>query len=338
MRRRLGIALLLCALLLPACSRSTDSAKNTYPIQQIASSKFPVGITSISVIDTQRATPANKWQQGAPNREIELRIWYPAVAPSQDQAKDDDFSSVTDGTPMFLAPPAAGEGPFKVILFAHGLGATPADYGDLLAAWASVGFVVVAPRFPLSSGESPGQPDANDVVNQPGDIAFVLSELQRLSSSPDGREITGLLDLSRVGISGHSLGGMTTVGSTAANCCRLKNFDAAMVIAGSAQFFPANNMTWSETPPLMVVHGKKDAVVSYEAGKSVYDNAATPKYLVTLQNGDHSSFLIRSDPAFLALAKTTIDFWLGYLNGDNAARNAIATNANPPKVVIEASL
>lgn len=335
MRRRLGIALLFCALVVSGCSRTSDSAKNTYPMQQVSASTFPVGITSIQVTDTRRPTPASQWQPGAPNREIELRIWYPAIAPSQDQAKDDDFSSVTDGTPMFLAPPAAGDGPFPVILFAHGLGATPADYGDLLAAWSSAGFVVVAPRFPLSSGESPGRPDANDVVNQPADIAFVLSELQRLSSSADGREITGLLDLTNVGISGHSLGGMTTVGATAALCCRQDRFAAAMVIGGSAQFFDRGALDWSDTPPLMVIHGQKDDVVSYAAGESVFTNAAPPKYLVTLKNGDHSSYLIRSDPAFLSLAKTTINFWLAYIKGDQIARNALLQANDPPKIAIE---
>jgi predicted dienelactone hydrolase len=136
-----------------------------------------------------------------------VRVWYPAVAPNTESIQDDVFASIPDPTPQFDAPPATGSGPFPHIVFGHGLGATPAQYGDLLAAWAGAGFVVAAPAFPLTNQDSPGVADAGDVANQSDDISAVITQAISLSSSADGRALAGMVDGERVGVAGHSNGG-----------------------------------------------------------------------------------------------------------------------------------
>jgi predicted dienelactone hydrolase len=75
-------------------------------------------------------------------------------------------------------PRAASEGgPRPLVVFGHGFATTPSLYRRLLRAWAAAGFLVAAPRFPLGNADAPDGPNENDIVNQPGDLSFVISRL-----------------------------------------------------------------------------------------------------------------------------------------------------------------
>jgi MFS family permease len=113
------------------------------------------------------------------------------------------------------APPATGDGPFPLIVFAHGSGGLGDRYFGLLRAWAGAGYVVAAPRFPFATDPDTASPD--DYPNQPGDMSFLVDELPAAGS--DGSdELAGLIDPERIGAAGHSLGGMTTLGLVANTC------------------------------------------------------------------------------------------------------------------------
>lgn len=319
----MGLVVVLCTVLalLPACSSSS-----TAPTASGVGATFPVGITSFTVVDESRPTPANAAQAGQPNRTIPVRVWYPALAPNADAATDDDFSSVNDPTPQFDAPPATGSGPFPLIVFSHGLGASPALYGDLLASWAAAGYVVAAPAFPLSKQDAPGGADAGDVSNQPADVSVVIARAIELSRSADGRALAGMIDGEHVGVAGHSNGGITTAGIIGQTCCFDDHVDAAIIFAGTSQLFPGGTFDWSRTPPLLVVHGEKDTLIPLDEGKRLYNNARAPKGLLTLLDGDHTSFVFRDSRGFPITAKATLDFWNGYLKADAAAIAALPSD------------
>ena len=61
------------------------------------------------------------------------------------------------------------------------VGATVPPYRSALDLWASRGYVVVAPTFPLSSGTAPGGPGLADYREQPADVSFVISRVLRLA-------------------------------------------------------------------------------------------------------------------------------------------------------------
>lgn len=323
----LRVTALLVALLgvVAGCSSSSSTNAADSATSGVANSSdvYSVGITSFTVVDQSRPTPANAAQPGKPDRTIPVRVWYPAVAPNADGAKDDDFASVVDPSPQFDAPPATGSGPFPLIVFSHGLGAVPALYGDLMASWASAGYVVAAPAFPLSKQDAPGGPDAGDVSNQPGDVAAVITEAIRLSGTAEGRALAGMVDGENVGVSGHSNGGITTAGIIGQSCCSDDRVDAAIIVAGTSQLFPGGNFDWSRTPPLLVVHGENDTLIPLDEGKRLFNNARTPKGLFTVLGGDHTSFVLRDSKAFSITAKATLDFWNGYLKADSAAIAAL---------------
>jgi predicted dienelactone hydrolase len=68
-----------------------------------------------------------------------------------------------------------------VVVFGHGIQSMPSAYGDLLRAWAPAGFVVAAPVFPLTGVDV--QPVHLDVLNQPADISFVLTQVLALHTT-----------------------------------------------------------------------------------------------------------------------------------------------------------
>ena len=313
---------------LAACSSTTSSKTETTDSAALGD-RFPVGITSFTFVDERRPTPANAAQPGAPTRTLAVRVWYPAVAPSADEVRDDDFSSVPDPSPMFNAPPATGAGPFPLIVFGHGLGGVPAVYGDLLESWAAAGFVVAAPAFPLSNENSPGGPDAGDVSNQPGDVSAVITRALELSASAEGRALAGMIDGDHVGVAGHSNGGITTAGMIGQSCCFDDRVDAAIIISGTSQLFPGGSFDWSRTPPLLVIHGEQDTVIPLDEGIRIFNNARAPKGLFTLLGMDHGSFLVRDSNAFAITVKASLDFWKGYLKSDAKAIAALPKDQQP---------
>ena len=325
-----GLVLAVCLVLglLPSCSPSAKESSERAP-SNFEPGTFPVGITSFTFNDESRPTPANASQPGQSSRTLQVRVWYPAVAPITESIQDDDFASIPDPTPQFNAPPATGSGPFPLIVFGHGLGATPAQYGDLLAAWAGAGFVVAAPAFPLTNQDSPGVADAGDVANQSDDISAVITQAISLSSSADGRALAGMVDGERVGVAGHSNGGITIAGLIGQSCCIDERVDAAIIIAGTSQLLPGRAFDWSRTPPLLIVHGDNDTVIPYDEGIRLFNSVRSPKGLFTLIDSDHNSYLFSDSKAFSLTAQATLDFLNGYLKSDAAALAALPNVQKP---------
>lgn len=324
-----GVGVLLASTVSCAASGSDDARSAS------TADGFPVGITSFTVVDPTRATPANAAQPGRPTRTMAVRVWYPAVAPGAEEARDDDFASVPDPSPQFDAPPATGSGPYPLIVFSHGLGAFPAMYGDLLASWAAAGYVVAAPAFPLSNQDAPGGPDAGDVANQPADVAAVITRALALSDGAEGRALAGMIDPEHIGVAGHSNGGITTAGIIGQTCCHDDRVDAAIILAGTSQLFPGGTFDWSRTPPLLIVHGDNDTLIPLDEGKRLFNNARSPKGLFTLLGGDHTTYVFRNSKAFPITARATLDFWNGYLKGDATAIAALGDDREPGVATME---
>lgn len=270
---------------------------------------FGVGRIETTFVDASRVTPASGDWPGSPTRELDTLIWYPTADASVEEV-------VNDGLP------AVGRGPFPLIVFAHGLGGSPDVIEDLAAVWARAGFVVAAPWFPLTRSDAPNRPDASDVQNQPGDISFLISELAAESGRTRGT-LSQMVEATRVGVAGHSNGAITTLGLVAHSCCADTRVDAAISMAGTASPLAGGDYRWTTAPPLLVVHGTADALVNYQAGVSVFNSAVGPKGLLTIRGGSHGEWLLPSDASFNGVAQATTDFFLAYLDGDDAALGSL---------------
>jgi len=233
--------------------------------------------------------------------------------------------SVPLGQAASGAVPDRSDGPYPLVVFAPGFGSTPQFYDALLESWASAGYVVAAPQFPLTSIGTPGGADLADYVNQPADMSFVISQALRASSQSRGT-LAGLVDSARIGAAGHSLGGVTTLGLVANTCCRDSRVKAAIVMSGDAISFPSSQPDFASAPPILLVHGNADPTVPYSSSVYAFNEARPPKGLLTVEGGGHGSTALPGT-AFATVVRVTTDFWDRYLKGYGPALPSMETDA-----------
>jgi dienelactone hydrolase len=220
---------------------------------------------------------------------------------------------------LLVAPAAAGRHP--VVVFSHGYTRRPDDYLPLLRTWAAAGFIVAAPAFPHSV-RGAAKLDDQDIVNQPGDNAAVLSAVLALDTAK-GDPLEGRVDAGVVAAAGHSLGGMTTVGMFTRH--RDERLKAGIVLAGGQWPF---GVGYTGAPaPILFVHGRADDVVRFEGSTEAYDPLPWPKALLELPEGNHLDPYLADGPEFAAVARTTTDFLRWTLRGDRGARGRLGADA-----------
>jgi predicted dienelactone hydrolase len=242
-----------------------------------------------------------------------------------------------------------GPGPFPVVVFSHGLGATREAYAYLGERWARAGLATVylqhagtdsgifRGRVDRKAAMKAAVADAENLHARPRDVAFVIDRLAALArTSPSLR---GKLDLARIGVAGHSLGAWTslvTAGQRAG--APLADPRPRAVAALSAPVGLARGdraLTFGGVRiPLILMTGTLDvspiADCTPAERRIPYDHAGSPeKLLVVFAGGDHWIFSGRgykraplaSDLRFQELiAEATAAFWRAYLRGDDGAR------------------
>lgn len=281
--------------------------------------KYPVATVTRTFVDTTRPTPPNGTAPGRPTRTLVTTILYPAAHPGTQH-------------------PDRRHGPYPMVEFSPGAGGAPQNTITLLRHWASAGFVVVAPTFPLSGAGAPGGVNVGDVINQPADVGFVIGSVLRESASRHG-PLAHLINRHEVGVSGISLGGNTTIGLVANSCCRQASpvkIKAAIVMAGTTQGYPGGQYDLTKTPPIMVVSGTADAIVPYNQALGIFNGARGPKAMVTIKGGDHGSPAGGEQPSATAVLRVTTDFLLTYLKHSKTAQKAIRCDGNKVVSVIYA--
>ncbi len=230
-------------------------------------------------------------------------IYYPAVGASSPTVHRGASADHADG-------------PYPLIVFAHGHGGAPDDYRAVIASWVSHGYVVVAPAFPLSKRTAPGGPTFADVLSQPGDLSFVLGRVLT-ENAARGLWISGLIDPARVGAIGHSLGAWTVLALAANVCCRDTRVKAAAVLAG--EMAPAFKTPWftKGAPPMLFVHARDDPTVLYPGSTRAYAAAPAPKYLLSLPRGGHIvPYLGPQEPVGATVLQVLNEFLDRYLRSD----------------------
>ncbi len=139
-RRRLMLAVGTLGVLVTACTSSTTNASSDH-----ADAPHAIGLRMETLIDRSRPTPANGTTPARSRRILVTTILYPAAG--------------TPGSPPVTdATPDRSDGPYPLIVFAHGFGSDVTDYLPLLEKWAAAGFEVAAPLFPLTNSTTPGEP------------------------------------------------------------------------------------------------------------------------------------------------------------------------------------
>lgn len=227
----------------------------------------------------------------------------------------------TDG-----APPLPRSGGYPMIVFAHGYNVTPDTYAALLDNWVRAGFVVVAPFFPDESASAvAAQPRADtedDLVNEPGDLAFVAAKVLQASAkeSPNCPAASGLVEPSEIALAGHSDGAVAVgmlafdhgVDPQGVNYASLRTgltIRAVIILSGAentAQSYAAE----ASRPNLLVVQSLADQCNPFRDGVQLYEGIhQSNKWFLELQRAHHlPPFDGKDAAAFDVVSATTTRF------------------------------
>jgi predicted dienelactone hydrolase len=251
---------------------------------------------------------------------------------------------------VYLPAETAGA---PVVLFSHGLGGSRENNPYLGEHWGARGYVVVFLQHagsdesvwkdaPVSErrGAMEDAASGRNFMLRVEDVSAVLDQLERWNRG-GGHALSGRLDLSRVGMSGHSFGAVTTQAVSGQSFGRAgarftdDRIRAALALSPSApRRGDAKAAFGAVAIPWMLMTGTKDEAVigDTDVASRLRVFPSLPegdKYELVLADAEHSAFGDRPLPgdraprnpnhhrAILALSTA---FWDACLRGDAAAR------------------
>jgi predicted dienelactone hydrolase len=116
-------------------------------------------------------------------------------------------------------------------------------------------------------------------LERPADMMFVLDQILAAGADP-ASPFFGLVDGTRVAMTGHSFGGMTTF--------RVAAMDPRITVA--VAMAPATFAGASFELPSLIMLGNADGVVNNPAARTAYTASQEPKLLVEVEHSGHYTF------------------------------------------------
>lgn len=208
-----------------------------------------------------RGSFAQGWYSETINREgrsMNCRIYYP---------------SLTDGE---NAPLDTTGGPYPVVAFGHGFFMQTGYYLSLYRQLASHGFIVIAPQFSDTQHGELGR-----------DLIFCLNHITAMSAT-SGNRFYDLVDTTKKGVSGHSMGGGASLLSTI--------YDTTITIAApfaAAETTPSIIGTINGTKSIIYLISAQNDGITPPATTQIpmYNNTPRNKGLLTIKGGNHTKFM-----------------------------------------------
>ncbi|MET0419265.1 MAG: hydrolase [Actinoplanes sp.] len=275
-----------------------------------------IGTVSLHLVDRSRADP---WVPAEPARELMVQLWYPARSVQGHPRA----GWVTPGVAARINPPGSGftlpvthghtgapaaAGRRPVVLYSPGFGGERTSSTALVEDLAAHGYVVVTidhthdaqfVEFPdgrIATHAVPPPTGPDDTLDpvldvRVADTRFVLDQLTAISRgrNPDAsgralpRGLGQALDLSRVGMFGHSLGGAAAADTMRAD----RRIRAGVNLDGT--FFGRVTTTGLDRPFLML-GAEQDPADPDETWDRVWTRLRGPRHWLEIANTGHLSF------------------------------------------------
>jgi len=278
----------------------------------------------------------------AVQRTLNTYIWYPADPATA------SYDRRASGTPN--AARVDGLTGVPLVIFSHGSCGIPNQSQFLTALVASHGFVVAAPPHP---GNTTGDfticateaQIADSFANRPADVSFIIDTL--LAASDDSESFfADLIDPTRIGVMGHSFGGLTTL--------RVSALDArvrAGLALAPAFFSEIEAEVDSITIPMMIQGGTVDSRTPFaDTAVPAFALLGPPRFLVEIQETGHYAFsdlcvtspqcgtpeTLTQTEAHWSVLRYAVPFLLQYVAGDERPAPLLAAAAAPPGIVFTA--
>lgn len=223
---------LFVSLLVVSCAPPPVEPMDPLPFEQASETATPdpakmgpfaVGVRTVVYEDTGRRKP-----DGSP-RLMKTEIWYPAVQSSRgqptvtydilEQFTPEQQAAIGVGTIPLLqtaavrdAEPTRAHGKFPLIVFSHGQAAIRWQSTYYTVLLASHGYIVISTDHEGGTLYDVVRGQLQEVTvgleTRPDDVRVLLNRFERLKEEDP---LYGLVDLERIGVTGHSFGAITSM-------------------------------------------------------------------------------------------------------------------------------
>ncbi|TXN35722.1 dienelactone hydrolase [Flagellimonas hymeniacidonis] len=303
-----------------------------------ARGSYGVGVQTLNLVNKDQLDVLSITEGKGTNydRPITVEIWYPATIP--DGVKEIEIYTQVLGrngaegrpvTPFTFKGRAlrdakiiSNQGKFPLVILSHGYVGSRFLFTYLAENLASKGYVVVSIDHTDSTYKDAAH-FTSTLANRSLDQLFVLSEIERLSAASNDSFLANLVDTSRTGLVGYSMGGYgglntcgagysdgaldffksMTGGSDALDSRGMSNEsykssadpDKITAFVALAPWGMANGVWDAEglaglKTPTLFVAGSEDDISGYEKGiKAIYEGSLnSDRYLLTYVNARHN--------------------------------------------------
>jgi len=264
---------------------------------------FPVGVRTLFPSDAKRG-----------NRSLPIEVWYPAQSSQRgrdlDAASKDHFDVIPGFPPVSqdaVRDVAPEPSKYPLVAFSHGFGGHRRQTTFLCTHLASHGYVVasvdhtgntVVDVMQLVMAAQSGTPIADPLatVNEfaalrPADVGFMVDQIASAT------EIGAVAQTNRIGMTGHSFGGWTTLAFTQ----RDERVHAALPLAPAGGKMPppgdvlskALDFNWGRDVPTLYLVADRDSLLPLDGMHELLERTRSPKRMAILENADHMHFCDR---------------------------------------------
>jgi dienelactone hydrolase len=270
---------------------------------------YPVGVRTVTFTDPLRVDD----ETGEP-RTLVTEIWYPAVEDARDgpfhtyvlydELPDDlrpgltpeDLGSLQTRSVKDAAPRDDGT-QFPVVVFSHGKGGIRQQSTFYTVFLASHGYVVASPdhtgdtvvdllRELKTNGDVTPAPVLEALVDRPYDVSTVLDGLESLGDDPLGP----LVDMDRVGVTGHSFGALTSF-IVATTDARIDVVVGQTPTSHEVVELQSRGLMAELKEPALVQSAGLDRTLPEDTNaQPLYENVGSEKAWLTLFKGGHFTY------------------------------------------------
>ncbi|MDD7910714.1 dienelactone hydrolase [Pseudovibrio exalbescens] len=329
-KKVLGLAVVLGVMPVSVFAENRIDSQRPDAPELAAYGPYPLGVRTLDLmhkdqINVLALDPAGAEPDVLPryDRNLTVEVWYPAAEGSSGSTtltaylRDGKTEVALEGRARRDAAPARGS--YPLVLVSHGYPGNRFLLSPLAENLASKGYVVAS----IDHKDSTYRDKAafgSTLVNRSLDQVFVLNEIDRLSTEK-GSFLNGLVDTSRTGLIGYSMGGygaVITAGGGVTQAAvdlswgapfgtlgihragseshkalidtRIKTAIAFAPWGRTYDFWEVDGLKGIQIPMLFVA-GSEDDVSGYEGGiRTIWEEAgAVDRALLTFEHANHNA-------------------------------------------------